>query len=477
MINFEVKNDEGSALDDIDETVRMLVKHISWGRVDEAVKILENLEPPKIADVILRLNSEQRRKLFASSDLGNVAPILARLPDEIIYEITLIKGIDDTARTLSRLPVDEVADILYKLPPKVKIELLRVLPAELSHEVTRVMKFPPESVGGIMSIQIPVFEQNLTVGEALDIYTQKMWLGLYDKHNCVYIVDENRRLIGCIDVKTFLTKKRDLKLADCGEKVRVYVDPFSDREKAARLAIDHDVVEIPVVDFDGRFLGVVSLDDLLDVLVSEYSEDLLKYGGFVEAVKGSYITTPPYKLAIRRIPMLVYLYLINMITGGIVATFENLIQRIALLAAFMPLLADNSGNIGSQASAMILRGIVTGEIRLSKSDMFKILMKEFATTTIMIIFLAPLSFAIGFATSYIATWNVLYSLKIATIVAAALIASCYVSDIVGTFLPIILAKIRIDPAAASAPLVTSIGDVTAVTVYFSIASALFKASN
>lgn len=126
-----------------------------------------------------------------------------------------------------------------------------------------------------MTIQIPVFEQNLTVGEALDVYTQKIGLGLYDKHNCVYIVDENRNLIGCIDVKAFLTKKREFKLADCAEKVRVYIDPFSDRENAARLAIAHDLVEIPVVDFDGKFLGVVSLDDLLDVWLASIQKTYL----------------------------------------------------------------------------------------------------------------------------------------------------------------------------------------------------------
>lgn len=141
MINSEVKNDDGSIRDDIEEIVRILMRIIDWGRVDEAVKVLENLELPKIADVILRLNSEQRRKLLAASDLSKFAPILARLPDEIVYEISLIKGVDDAARTLSKLPVDEIADILSKLPPKIKIELLRVLPGELSrsyegHEIS-----------------------------------------------------------------------------------------------------------------------------------------------------------------------------------------------------------------------------------------------------------------------------------------------------------------------------------------------------
>lgn len=459
---------------DIESAVDIITKCIDENKLEEAAKLFDALDPPRAMDVILRLDSDERMKLFTAADLNNLLEVLARLPDEIIYEIASVKGVDDMAKMIVRLPIDEVADVLFKLPSKMRIEILRVLPSELSSEVVKVMKFPPESVGGIMTTQIPVFEENVTVGEALDIYIHRTRLGLYDKHNYIYIIDRNGKLVGHIDTKVLLTKPRNLKLGNCIEKVRVTVDPFSDREEASRIAVTYDLIEVPVVDIDGRFLGIVSLDDLLDVMVSEYSEDLLKYGGFIETIKSSYIATNPLKLALRRVPTLVYLYLINIITGGITAIFEDVIQRIAILAAFMPMLADNSGNIGSQASALILRSLVTGEIRLSKSDIVKILIKEFATTTIMLILLAPLSFIIGFTIPYTTKWNLEYALGIASIVTIALAVSCYVADIVGSLLPILLARIRIDPATASAPVVTSIGDIITVSVYFTIASLLFR---
>jgi len=461
----------------VEEVVEAIEESLAAGRVEEAVRLFTSLDPPHAFEVLLRLGSDERRRILASAsvdELGSLLEVLAKLPDEVVYELASVKGVDDIAKMLSKLPVDEVADVLPKLPPRVRVDVLRVLPQELSSEVLRVVKYHPESVGGIMTTQVPVFEVHLTVGEVIETYIRKVKLGLYDTHNYVYAVDSEGRLVGYLDAKVLLTKPRDMRLADCVERVRVYVEPTRDREEAAKLAIAYDLLEVPVVDAAGRFLGVVTLDDLLDVVVSEFTEDLLKYGGFIETVRGSYIAQSPLRLALKRVPMLVYLYLVNTVTGGIVASFEDVISRAAMLAAFMPMLADNSGNVGSQASALILRSIVTGEIRLSRVDVAKVLIKEFATTTLMLAILAPLAFAIGFSIPYIATWSLGYALRIALVVATALAVSCYVADIVGALLPILLAKLKVDPAVASAPVVTSIGDVVTVLTYFLVATTLFR---
>jgi len=143
-------------------------------------------------------------------------------------------------------------------------------------------------------------------------------------------VDDEGRLVGCLDAKLLLTKPRNARLANFVERVKVHIEPTRDREEAARLAIAYDLPEVPVVDASGRFLGVVTLDDLLDIVVSEFSEDLLKYGGFIEVIKGSYIAQRPIKLALKRAPMLIYLYLLNAVTGSIVASFEDAISRVAI---------------------------------------------------------------------------------------------------------------------------------------------------
>ncbi|MEM0246326.1 MAG: magnesium transporter [Desulfurococcaceae archaeon] len=450
-----------------------LIELLSAGRLSETVELLRSLPSHEVVEALLRLSSGDRTRLLTVLDLDTISEELAKLPVEIIHEIARVKGLDDIVKVIKKLPVDEIADIVAKLPHKMRIEVLRSIPGDLAQTVAKLAKFPPESVGGVMTTMVPVFSGDLAVGNAIEEYIHKSKQGLYESSHYVYVVDHDGKLIGYTDVKTLLTKPRDTKLSKCTLPVKVTVTPFDDREVAAKVAINYDLMEVPVVDFDGRFIGIVTLDDLLDVVVSEYSEDLLKYAGFVEAVKGSYVTENPLKLALKRVPVLIYLYLVNTITGSVVASFTTVIERVAVLAAFMPMLADNSGNIGAQASALVLRGLVTGEIRLSRRDLAMLLIKEFTATTVMITILAPIAFAIGFLIPFLAVGGLFSAIRVASVVAIALVVSCYVADVVGAFLPVVLAKLRIDPATASAPLVTSIADIITVTVYFMTAALLF----
>jgi magnesium transporter len=457
------------------EIVERVAELLDQDKVSEALSLLDTLPQHEIVSVILRLKDEHRIKILSAMSPDRIGDELAKLPAEIISEIVAVKGLNDIARVLVKLPVDEVADFISKAPSRARVEILRLLPRDYAQLVASLMKFPAESVGGVMTTMVPVFQGDMTVGEVLDAYIQKSKQGVYESHYFIYIVDEKGILQGYTDVKTLLIKPREVKVSKCTQPVKVTIHPFADREVAAKLAIQYDLLEVPVVDLDGRFMGIVTLDDLLDVISSEYTEDLLKYAGIAEAIRGSYVVESPLKLALKRAPVLVYLYLMNAITGSIVATFENIIQRFAILAAFMPMLADNSGNIGAQSSAIIIRGLVTGEIKLSKRDIAMILVKEFLTSTLMLTVLAPVSFAIGFTISFLALHEIVTSIRIALIVTLALITSCYVADIVGSLFPILLVKLHIDPAMASAPVITTIADITTVTVYFTIATLLFKA--
>lgn len=454
------------------EGVRGLVNTGSW---EKAAEELAKLQPHEVVEILERLNSEERRKILVYFPLKHIRDELGKLPPEIVADIVSVKGLDNLVEVVKELPVDEAVDFLSKMPSKTRLEVLRSLPGEQASVIAKLLKFPPESVGGIMTTMVPVFTDDATVGEALDMYIQKSRLGLYESSHYIYIISSaTGELVGYTDLKTLLGKPRDLKLNKIAQPVKVHVHPFDDRETAAKIAIQYDLLEVPVVDFDGRFLGIVTLDDLLDVVVSEYSEDLMKYAGFAEAVKGSYATESALKLALKRAPVLVYLYLMDAITGSIVAAFESVIEKVTLLAAFMPMLADNSGNIGSQASALILRGLVTGEVKLNKRDLLMVLRKELISTAFMVLILFPVSFALGFAIPFFATSDVAYSLRLASVVSSALVVSCYVADIVGAFLPVALAKLGVDPATASAPVITSIADIATVTVYFIVASVLFK---
>ncbi|MEM4588224.1 MAG: magnesium transporter [Nanopusillaceae archaeon] len=456
----------------IESYIENILKEIKEERINEAIKIFDSLSPQDAIEVLLRLDRNYRNKIYAFSNLSNVFKALDHLPEEILNEIIIYKGIDSFLNYLETYSLDKISEILFKLSPTKRKEIIELMPKDIKEELRNILKYPEESAGSIMTTLVPVFNHEKTVGEVLEIYIKKLENGEYDEYNKIFIVDNNFKLVGYIDFTELITKDKNKKIKEFVEPVKVYVEPYLDREEVVRIAIRYNLSEIPVVDSDKKFLGVISIKNLLNVMVKEHSEDLLKYGGFLETIKGKYVSSNQLNIAIKRIPMLIYLYLINLITGGITVFFENIISKIAVLAAFMPLLADNSGNIGSQSSALILRSLITGELKASKRDIIYVIIKEFTITSIMLVFLTPIAFSIGLLIPMLAKLSLEFSLKIAIVVTIALSISCYVSDIFGSLLPILLAKLKIDPAVASAPIVTSIGDIIAVSIYFIIASIL-----
>jgi magnesium transporter len=453
----------------IDEYIREIRELLEREEYITLSFLVESLPIPILHEVLIRLSDEERIKLFANLSIQPIAEVLTRISEDILYEIVTVKGIDEFSKAILKLPFNEIADIISKLPPRMRNRAIELLPTNIRSEVLKLLKYPPESVGGVMTIQVPVFNCNIKVGDAISMYITKDKLGLYDRHHNIYVVDDEHKLIGCIEVRLFLTKPKDLLLKQIVRKPCAVIEVHKDREEAVKLAIDYDLIEVPVVDSEGRFLGIVTLDDILDIMSSEFSEDLLKHGGIIETIKGSYITADPFKLALKRSPMIILLYIMNAITGSIVASFENVIARAAILAAFLPMLADNSGNIASQSSSLTLKSMILGEIRVSLSDFMKVLLKEMSVSTLMNFILAPFSFLISFVITMIAMGDINLAIRIAIVVLIALVISSYIADIVGSLLPMILAKIKLDPAIVSSPLVTTIADIVTASSYFSIA--------
>jgi magnesium transporter len=460
------------ALMALEHIAELIERYVRDGEIDKAVDLFIRQTPPNKLEILLRLEHDTRYKILSHTPLEVLKPILAKLQEEIAFEVLVAKGTYNLVDLLTEMPSDEVADFLQKIPPRYRVRILSPMISPKKEEVESLLRYPPESVGSVMTPQIPIFYKDDTVAQAIEEYMIKDGLGLYDKHRYVYIVGKGRKFIGWLDVKTFLTRPRDKKMGEVAQKPPAVIEVTRDREEAARLAIKYDLLEIPVVDYEYRLLGAVTIDDILDVVISEYSEDLLKFGGLMDAIRESYLIAKPTRLAIKRIPAIIYLYLMNSITGSIVAGFSNIIAKAAILAAFLPMLSDNSGNIGSQASSIIIRSLVLGEIGFSKKDLLIVLSKEFLVTTLMLLFLLPIGAGIAFTITFISAHQLYYALEISVIIAFALTASCYVADIVGTLLPILLAKFRIDPAVTSAPLITTVSDIVTATTYFIVATAL-----
>jgi len=452
-----------SAQKDMDEMLDEIREELESGV--KKIKILEVLRPQDFIDILERLDSEDRRKLAVMIPDSVYVEIIAKLPQQVLSDVIKVLGIRRLARIAIELPVDELADLLSILPPSLRISLLRELPAWKIAEVRPLLKYPPETAGGIMTSRIPVFYEEKLVGEAVEEFVTRSEFEGYDTSRYIYVVDSRGMLKGVIDIKRFLTSPRGRRLKNIMTRNYIAVKADMDQEEVAKLVVKYDLDEVPVIDNEGILLGAITADDIMDVLVNEATEDLVKFGGTVK-IREPYLAARIRELVRKRIVWLVALYLGDLISVTIISKYETLLSTIIALSFFIPVLTDTGGNAGSQAATLVIRSLAMGEARLSISDALRIIAKETATSLIMGVLLSPIAFTIG----YVMSSNVMVALTLGL----AIILVVYVGSIMGAMLPIVTAKLGLDPAVISAPLITTVADATGLTMYFTIASLLMS---
>ncbi len=436
----------------IDELKEELVKGVGVPRV------LRRLSPPDIIDVLERISSEERRKLIALLPDDVLVEIVSKLPQQVLIDLTKVVSPSRLARIAVDLPSDELADLILRLPPSSRRALLKELPLWKIEEVKPLLVYPPESAGGIMTTRIPVFHFNQTVGEAVKEFIVRSKFEEYETSRYIYVVDDEGKLVGIIDVKTFLTAPRDKKLKDIMNRSFLAVKANTDQEDVIRLVVRYDLDEVPVVDNEGKLLGAISADDLMDVIVSEATEDIVMFGGMPK-IREPYLTARIMELVRKRAVWLVFLYLAEAVTISILSFYEKVLASVIALSFFIPLLTDTGGNAGSQSATLVIRSLATGEVRFS--DIPRIILKESATSLTLGLILSPLAFTL----SYIIAHNVLVSI----VVSLSIILVVYVASMIGALLPLIASKLGIDPAVISAPLITTMADSIGLTLYFTLA--------
>ncbi len=447
---------------DIDYLVDEISEYIEKHDINGLRNLIKSIRPQDLVDVVERLDSSERRLVLGLIPSDYYVEILRRLPEDILYEVVVSKGVSKIARIMSDMQPDEIADILEKLPLQIRRRVLALLPPWKINEVTMLMKYPPESAGGVMTTRIPVFGVSERVGNVLEEYTVKYQLGLYDKLNYIYVVDKDGKLVGWIEFRNLITAPRDKELKEIVQPCPAKVHVLADREEAARLVIKYDLVEIPVVDDEGKLLGAITVDDIIDVIVAESTEDILKFGGIIKAIKGSYLTAKITELVKRRAIWLIILYMLESITITVISRFETLLASVVALSFFIPLLTDTGGNTGSQSATLVIRSLATGEARVS--DFIRIFFKELAASSLLALIISPIGFVIAYTISH--------QILIALTVSIALGVIIVIASLVGITLPFIALLFKFDPAVISAPLITTVADVTGITLYFTIASYL-----
>lgn len=416
---------------------------------DQDVAALMEEQAPAEALLLFRLlRAERRGQVFSHLGLGQQHELLALVDPAEAQQVLSVLVPDDLTALLEALPREQVRT------------LLRLLPFRAIRRALTLLGYPEQSVGRLMTPHFVAVRPGWSIAAALDHIREQSECG--ETVNTIFVTDDDGVLLDAIALKRFILARPEQPVAGLMEGEVVSVAAADDQEEAVRLIQRYDIEALPVVDEDGRLLGIVTVDDVLDVAEEETTEDFHKMGS-VGALNFSLRDADPWLLYRKRIGWLLVLILVNVFSGLAIARYEAAIETLVVLVFFLPLIIASGGNAGSQAATLMVRALATGDVRAR--DWLRLWGRELGVSTV-------LGLTMGVAVSLVGFWR--GGSDIALVVAAAMVAVVVMGSMVGILLPLLLARLRIDPAVASTPLITSIADVAGILIYFSLATALLN---
>ena len=410
-----------------------------------------------IASFLEELDSEKQIIIFRMLPKELSSDVFACL--EVETQEHIINSITDKelAYIIEELYVDDAVDMLEELPATIVKRVLQNAAPSTRLQINEFLKYPENSAGSIMTAEYIGLKKNMTVQEAF-AYIRKHG---YDKetiYTC-YVMDAKRMLEGVVTVKDLLMNDYEVKIEDIMDTNVIKAVTTDDKEEIADLFNKYDLLSLPVVDHENRLVGIVTIDDAVDVMEEEATEDFEKMAAMLPSEK-PYLKTSVVELAKNRITWLLVLMLSSMLTGGILTKYEKAFEVMPLLVSFVPMLTDTGGNAGSQSSTMIIRGMTIGEI--ASSDILKVVWKE-----------TRVSFIVGLILGLVNFIRLIIQYPgqplVALTVVLALFATVFVAKVIGGILPIIAKRLKLDPAIMAAPLITTIVDAVSLVIYFQIA--------
>ena len=361
---------------------------------------------------------------------------------------------------LDDLYMDDTVDMLEELPANLVKRILATVSASDRSMINQLLNYPEDSAGSIMTTEYVDLREEMTVGQAM-AHIKKTGIHKETIYTCY--ITERRKLVGIVSAKDLMTTDDNVPIKDLMETEIISVYTHADQEQVAQLFTKYDLLALPVIDQDGRMVGIVTFDDAMDVMVDEATEDITKMAAINPSEK-TYFETSVLQHAKNRIPWLLILMFTSIITGTIITRYENAFAAIPLLVSFIPMLMDTGGNCGSQSATLIIRGIALDEIRFT--DLFKVMFKEFRISLIVGAFLAVAN-GVRIFIQY-------HNPGLAVVIACSLMGTVIMAKLVGCILPLLAKKVNLDPAIMASPLITTLVDTFSILIYFNIATVLFR---
>ena len=418
----------------------------------------EEMHAADLADVAEALPLEQVKILLRVLPADRAADVLEYLDEELRAHLLEEMSPAQAARLVSEMTPDDRVDVLEELEEERTKEILAAIPAEARRETEALLTYAPDTAGGLMTTEFVQVPETMTVEQALSSVRRIARAGRREAMHAVYVTDTTGALRGVMSLRELLAAPEGARVADIAWEEVVSVHAATDRAEVARMTSEYDLVAVPVVDDAGRVIGVVTVDDVIDAIVEEQTEDVQKLGA-VQPLEEPYFQASFWSIARKRGGWLVLLFIGEMFTGTALRHYEATLVSAVALTFFIPLIISSGGNSGSQSATLITRALAVGDVDMR--DALRVFMRELGQGLVLGAFLG----AIGFGRALM--WG--NGSDIAWVVALTLLFVVVTGTIVGAMLPLAFTRLGFDPAIASSPFVASLVDVAGIIIYFNIA--------
>ena len=433
---------------------------IERNKLLELCEYLQELNSVDVANQLMDLEDEELVLVFRVLPKDIAAEVFSYLDKDSQQHI--VESITDREFTqiVDKLFLDDTVDFIEELPANVVKKVIRNTSPQKRELINQFLQYAQYSAGSIMTIEFVDLKAYMTVKEAIN-HTRKTGTTKETLETC-FIIDQARHLLGSVTLKDLILSEDDMIIEDIMDTNLISVQTSVDQEEVAHLFKAYDLVTMPVVDKENRLVGMITIDDVVDIIEQENTEDFQKMAAMAPNEE-PYLKTPVLSLAKHRIIWLLVLMISATVTGRIIQGFEEVIQSVVILASFIPMLMDTGGNAGSQSSTLIIRGLALGEI--TTHDYLKVMFKELRVGSVVAIVLSVVNFLRIYFIEHV-------EFMVGITVCASLFFTVILAKVVGSILPIIAKKLKFDPAIMASPLITTIVDAFALIVYFMLARTL-----
>ncbi|PLR97595.1 magnesium transporter [Bacillus sp. T33-2] len=446
---------ENSANQQID--TELLLESLEEEAIDQFREEFLELHPYDQATFFKDLDEDLRTRVYHYLSPEEMAGLFENLEiEEAEYQDVLAEMSPHyAADMLSNMYADDAVDVLNELDKEQVASYLTIMDEDAAQEIKDLLHYEEYTAGSIMTTEFIAISANQTIRSAM--YILKKEAPTAETIYYVYVVDQDKRLAGVISLRDLIVNDDDVMVSEVANDRVVSVSVSQDQEEVARMMRDYNFLALPVVDFQNHLLGIITVDDIIDVMEEEASDDYSKLAGITDL---DTIDHSPLSAAKKRLPWLVILLFLGMFTARLIGQFEDTLNKVAILAVFIPLIAGMAGNTGTQALAVAVRGIATGD--LEKEDKWKLIVREAGTGLITGTICGVLvMFVVYF-------WQ--GDLFLGMLVGISIFFTLIVATLAGSLVPLIMHRMKIDPAVASGPFITTINDIISILIYFGIAT-------